>query len=636
MKAGTEPHRHSGLPALHASFLHRIIFALVTVLACANSWGQPIVTRIDPPNWWGGMHLDTVRLLLYGRQLDGIRVVSTSGGIRVLRVIPAASPGHAFVDIRVLPQAAGSSHRLLVLRGRDTAVVAYPVLRRVAAGGRYGGFSPADVLYLIMPDRFADGDTANGTVPGMTDTLQRTQPFGRHGGDIQGIIDHLEYLAGLGVTALWINPLVENNMPAYSYHGYSATDLYRVDPRFGTNALYGRLVLEAHKRNLKIIMDHVSNHIGSSHPWMRDLPTLTWINGSMSSHQMTHHVKVSLIDPHADSSTQENLVQGWFSGDMPDLNQKDASLAAYIIENTIWWIESSGIDGIREDTYPYADPRFMEQWCGAILREYPRFSIVGEVWTGEPVFLAPFQRGSRPAPGVHGALPSVTDYGLFDAMTKVFGGKESIYGVYECLAKDGLYPDPGSLMTFLDNHDVRRILAVTAGDTARTRLALTLLLTTRGIPQLFYGTELAIRGGDDHGTIRADMPGGFPGDSRNAFTREGRTEGENAMFEFIKGLLTVRSHHPALQGGTLIQYPPVDEVYVYFREAPGDTVMVVLNNGTQENELNLRQYDNRLHQAGRLYDLRSGEAVRLDEKRTISVPAHTGVVLGTGARSSGR
>ncbi len=614
----------------------RAITTGVCMLMAAAGAAQPVVSKVEPPNWWGGMRMDTVRLLMYGRELDGIRVVSRSASVKVLRVLPAASAAHAFVDIHVLPRAAGSSHTLVVMRGRDSTVVRYPVLRRQSGAGRHQGFSPADVIYLITPDRFADGDPSNDTVAGMPDKVQRGLPTGRHGGDIQGIIDHLDYLAELGVTALWINPLVENNMPAVSYHGYSATDLYRIDPRFGTNELYGRLVREAHARGLKIILDHVSNHIGVAHPWMEDLPTATWINGSVASHRLTKHYKMSLVDPHADSATQETQVRGWFVDFMPDLNQQDPSLAKYIIENTIWWVESTGLDGIREDTYPYADQPFMQRWCNALLHEYPRLSIVGEVWTGEPPFIAPFQRGSRLAPTLQGALPSVTDFALFDAMMPAFGGKGSMMRVYECLAKDALYPDPGSLLIFLDNHDVKRILEVTGGDTARTKLALTLLLTMRGIPQLFYGDELAMRGGTEDGTIRADVPGGFPGDQRNAFTSAGRTPGEEEMYEYVRSLLKMRKAHPALQGGSLVHYPPTEEVYIYFRKAPGDTVMVIVNNGAKERQVDLRAYLEHLHSLGPMDDLRTGSAVSLQDGRMVTIPGKSGLVLGKEGGRAGR
>ncbi len=586
---------------------------------------KPIVVRVDPPNWWAGMKLDSVRLLVYGDHLDGLIATASGKGVVVGRTLPGASPHHAFIDLRIRPSAEPQTARLVLKRGHDTCRVGFPILPRDHSPHRFQGFSPDDILYLITPDRFSNGDTTNDAVPEMSEGVHRDRPFGRHGGDIRGIIDHLDYIAGLGVTALWINPLIENNNPSQSYHGYAATDLYRIDPRFGTNALYRQLVEAAHARGMKIILDHVANHISINHPWMKDLPTSTWINGSIASHDYSHHAKTALVDPHFDSSTVRNLLDGWFTNEMPDLNQEDPSLAAYLIQNTIWWIESTGLDGIREDTYPYVAPDFWPRWVGAVLNEYPHFNIFGEVWIGEPAFLAPYQKGSTLSHRLHAVLPAITDFALFDEMNHVFGGRQNINRIYECLCKDYLYPNPNNLVTFVDNHDVKRVLAVMNGDTARVRLALTLLLTTRGIPALYYGTEIGIWGGDNDGLVRADFPGGFPGDRTDCFTDAGRTPAQRVLYNDVKQLISIRKSHPSLSGGRLLQFPPSDDVYCFIRQSGDERVLVVINAGEQDRTIDLSKVMSTTHPPLITQDLVAGQT--LSPSSTVRVGPTTARVL---------
>lgn len=603
-----------------------LFLAAACALALSSAYAQkPAVTRIDPPNWWTGMKLDSLRLLLYGDNLTGAAASSSSRGIAVRRTLPGASTHHLFVDIAIAPSARPQTATLVLRRGKDTTHVDFPLLARDMSEHRFQGFGTADVIYLITPDRFADGDTTNDSVPGMLESAHRDEPFGRHGGDIQGIINHLDYLVDLGVTTLWINPLVENNNPAQSYHGYAATDFYRIDPRFGSNALYRELVRTAHARGLKVILDHVANHISINHPWMKDLPTRTWINGSIAHHDYARHVKSALIDPHFDSATVRNLLEGWFTGDMPDLNQRDPSLAAYIIQNTIWWIESTGLDGIREDTYPYVEPTFWPKWCGAILHEYPRINIFGEVWIGDPDFIAPFQKGSTLAPRVHPAVPGVTDFALYDQINRVFGNGESTALLFQCLSKDYLYTNRRDLVTFVDNHDVKRVLAVMNGDTAKVRLALTFLLTTRGIPEIYYGTEIGIYGGNNDGTVRADFPGGFPNDIIDCFTRSGRTDAQEALYRFVQRLITLRKTVPAIARGTLEQFPPVDNVYCYVRRYGQETVLVVLNPDSKEKTVDLSVIMGTAHPPRIRRDMMEGKEI--PPTTTIQVSPESGRIL---------
>ncbi|MEW6510827.1 MAG: alpha-amylase family glycosyl hydrolase [Bacteroidota bacterium] len=577
--------------------------------------------KVEPPNWWSGMVMKQVQLMIHGTHLTGLGAYSESPQIRVVRIYRTPDPSYAFVDIEIAEDALEGYHRITLTGAHDSVSFAYPILHRRASGTGQRGFDAGDVIYLITPDRFANGDTTNDTVSGMTEARNRHSPLGRHGGDLKGIIDHLDYLSDLGVSALWINPLVENNMPAASYHGYAATDLYTIDPRFGTNALYEELVREAHRRGLKVIMDHVSNHVGIAHPWMKDLPSADWLNGSASSHLRVSHDLPVLTDVHMDSTEGAAVVSGWFSDNMPDLNQRNSFVARYLTQNTIWWIESTGIDGIREDTYPYADQRFLAEWARAIFAEYPAFSIVGEVWIGDPAFVAPYQKGSPLAVGGGTNLPSVTDFPLFDAFTEVFGNRGSIRLIYDGLSKDHLYADPYALMTFVDNHDTRRIMYLTEGDSARALLALTLLLTTRGIPQIYYGTEIGLMGGRSHGAIRADFPGGFPGDTTDAFTVEGRVS--NSMFTSLRRILHLRKQRPSLAYGRLVHFPPVDEAYVYLRALDDEQTMIIVNNKNQPQRINLAPYRHGLAGATRLRDLITGGVVDIGNVEQIEIGGNT-------------
>jgi glycosidase len=602
--------------------------ALVLALWSATGPSQTMnVVKVEPPNWWNGMAMKQVQLMVYGDNLAGITARSQSPQIKVLRVYRTPNPSYAFIDIEIAPDAFEGFHRLMLNKGGDSVVLNYPVLRRKNTAGRFRGFDQNDIIYLITPDRFANGDTTNDNVEGYPDRRDRNSGLGRHGGDLRGIVGRLDYVKDLGVTTLWINPLVENNMTWASYHGYAATDLYRIDPRFGDNAQYVDLVHEAHHRGLKVIMDHVSNHIGINHPWLKNLPSADWLNGSVGNHVRATHSKAELTDVHGDSSSRMSATLGWFADIMPDLNQRTSFVGRYLIQNTLWWIETTGIDGIREDTYPYADGRYLAEWARAIRAQYPFFNIVGEIWVGDPAFLSPYQEGSPINRGFDTRLPSVTDFALYDAFTGVFGNKGSIRLIYDCLTRDHLYRNPAALMTFVDNHDVRRILHQAGGDAARVRLALTILLTTRGIPQLYYGTEIGMMGGKDHGSIRGDFPGGFPGDSTNAFAPDGRSPREEEMFSFTKSLLRLRKERPSLRSGRLIHFSPVNEAYVYFRILPGEKSMIIANNREESQKVGLAPFRLQLAGAATLRNLETGVITPLESTTEIDVGGNEAVIL---------
>jgi glycosidase len=578
---------------------------LVLLLCSGTAVAQPAhIERIDPPFWWTGMRQDTLELLITGGPFREAAVTATSAGIRVLS--SEAGGACIFVTLLVLPAAAPGEHSFSLSTTAGALSFSYVLHARDTTAGRHRGFGPEDVLYLITPDRFANGDPANDSAVGMRERPNRADPYGRHGGDIQGIIDHLPYLKDLGVTALWLNPLIENDNPLSSYHGYAATDLFRIDRRYGSNELYCTLVREAHRIGLKVILDHVSNHVSIHHPWVADPPMADWLNGSPSVHLPAFHDLTRLHDPHASADERRNVITGWFSRAMPDLNQQNPRLSRLLIQNTIWWLELTGLDGIREDTYPYCDQNYLNDWCRAILAEYPRLNIVGEVWMNEPPSTASFQRGNRLAPWRHSELPTVTDFPLYEALKKTFVRKEGIHALADCFSMDFCYAAPESLLTFADNHDVPRLAFMTGADLRRRAMVLTILLTIRGIPQIYYGTELALQGGSDHGTIRADMPGGFPGDPRNAFSEKGRTPQERDWHAFVRDLLHLRQQSPALQRGKFVQFAPAGEVYIYFRILEGSTIMVAINNNEMEKAVSCTRFREFLPAGTKLRQLTGG------------------------------
>ena len=602
----------------------RTTLLLLLSLIIHLSFGQnPIVHKVEPPNWWTGMKLNKIQLMVYGENLKSVR--ATSSSLKILHTHSPANTAYAFVDVGIPKGLKPGNYNVNLGTANGSTSFSFPVLKRRSAMNEQQGFDQSDVIYLITPDRFANGDTTNDNIPGMSDSLKPAEPYGRHGGDLQGIIGKLDYLRDLGITALWLNPVVENNTSAASYHGYAVTDLYKIDARFGSNELYSTLVREAHKRQLKIIMDHVNNHISINHPWIKNPPTSDWLNGTVENHQKVFHSKFELDDVHSDSLTKRKATDGWFTDYMPDLNQSNSFVARYLIQNSIWWIEYAGIDGIREDTYPYIEPAFRGRWCREIMNEYPRFNIVGEVWIQDPVYLAPYQRGNKLSGNRE--LPSITDFGLFDAFMKAFADSGKIENVFNCLTKDFLFPDPNNLVTFLDNHDIRRIMYHVNGDVARFKLALVTLMTTRGIPQILYGTEIGMKGGPDHGRLRADFPGGFPADKRDAFTEEGRTEQENDIFNFTKQLFHTRKRYKPLQIGKLVHFKPSNEVYVYFRILKNERLMVVINHNKEKQRINLLSFEHQLPYVVRLRDVMTGKEFDLSQKKEVELDGMTGGIF---------
>jgi len=582
-----------------------LIFFLYTI-GFAQSFK---VNKVEPPNWWEGMKTDKIQLMVYGENLENVEVKSFE--LNITNVHKVKNNSYLFVDVD-LTNIKDGNYQIVFSNSDDEIDVTYPIFKRENSSDKHQGFSNEDVLYLIMPDRFANGDTSNDEVDEYEDSMQNQFTQARHGGDIQGVIDHLDYLKDLGITTIWLTPLVENNT-FRSYHGYAATDFYKIDPRLGNIELYKTLINKAHKKDLKIIMDHVSNHISIDHPWMKNLPTPDWINGTVKEHLSAEHHKMVYTDPYADSSTLEHVYKGWFVDYMPDLNQANQFLGNYIIQNTIWWIETSGVDGIREDTYPYCSQEFMSRWAKAVMDEYPNFNIVGEVWTGEPAFLSTYQSENK-LRKFDTNLPAVTDFGMRDALGDFLEGNKGIDDFYNLLAKDYLYPNSNNLVTFIDNHDIGRAMFQADTNIAKFKIAFHILLTTRGIPQILYGTEIGMIENNDHGTLRKDFPGGFSEDGRNAFVQQGRSNYENDIFNFFREMLALRKKHQALSNGEMIHFPVHDNVYIYFKKYNGELVINIINTNEHAVEINLNNYSHIIKNRKTLTDLFSSEHFGTQDK----------------------
>ncbi|MBW6499433.1 MAG: glycoside hydrolase family 13 protein [Bacteroidales bacterium] len=568
---------------------------LLALMLPVFAFAQPAPERVEPPFWWAGMYHSELQVMVYGKDIGLTRLELDHPGVVVKEVVAVESPNYLFVYLD-LSEAQPGTIRMNFRSGRRVLFSYDFELRQREEGSRYRqGFDASDAMYLLMPDRFANGDLTNDDMPGMLEKADRSNPDGRHGGDIQGIINHLDYISDLGFTALWINPLLENNQPRYSYHGYATTDYYKIDPRFGTNEDFRRLVQEAEGKGLKIIKDMIFNHSGHYHWWMKDLPTSDWLNQWPEFTRTTYRM-TTLVDPYAAYSDSKRMVDGWFDTNMPDLNQRNRLLATYLIQNSVWWIEFAALKGIRMDTQPYSDKYFMSYWGRYVLDEYPNFNIVGEAWMGIPAMISYFQGGKMNHDGYDSNIPSVFDFSLYDEIGRAFqedhGWASGMMRLYNSLAMDFLYPNPYNLVIFGDNHDTDRFFTRVGEDLSNQKMALTFLLTTRGIPQIYSGTELlkAAYEHDGHGPMRSNFPGGWPGDPVNAFTREGRSPQQNEIFDHIRSLLHYRKDNPVLHYGWLKHFVPENNVYVYFRFNDNQRIMVLMNNNPEPVQLELSKY----------------------------------------------
>ena len=613
--------------------LFLLFMALFSLLAWpAKSAQTQTIRKVAPTFWWVGMENPELQILLYGDRIAQAEVSLTSPDVMLKDVVRQANPNYLLLYVD-LSEAAPQTFDIVLKQGKKTTTVPYELKQRTRRGEDVKGFTAQDVLYLIMPDRFANGNPDNDVVEGMLeDKVDRTEQYARHGGDLKGIADHLDYIADLGVTAIWLNPTQENDMPGGSYHGYAITDYYQVDRRFGTNEEFKTLVDQAHDKGLKVVMDMIFNHCGSENYLFKDRPSDDWFNFK-SQYVQTSYKTASVQDIHASEYERRLATDGWFTLSMPDLNQRNRHVARYLIQSSIWWIEYAGINGIRQDTHPYADFDFMAQWCKDVLTEYPYFNIVGETWVNSNVLVSFWQKDSKLAAPRNSNLPTVMDFPLQGLMTRSFDEETTDYGgglfnLYDYLTQDLVYADPMNLLVFLDNHDTSRFY-VKAEDTKnlnRYKQALLFLLTTRGIPQLYYGTEIVMAGNkaDGDGMLRCDFPGGWAGDKTDCFTREGRTDLQNEAFDYAKKLLNWRKNNDIIGKGTLKHYSIAKGCYVYERSYEGKSVVVIMNGTGQPAELDLTPYRESLPKA-QATDVLTGKQVQLEG--TLKLGARESLLL---------
>ena len=583
---------------------------------------QMKIDRVEPPSWWTGMHTP-LQIMFYGADLQNAEVRCLDKDLTVTAVHQAESKNYLFVDVLVAPNARPGIYTFEFTLGNEKITQNYVMNARRYGSAQRKGFGPEDMVYLIMPDRFANGDLANDSFKDATEKANPSAPYGRHGGDIQGIINHLDYLAELGVTAIWSTPLLFDNEPVASYHGYACADYYRIDPRFGTNELYREWVEKAGMHGIKIIMDMVPNHCGMAHWWMKDLPFSTWVNQfeeyTPSNYQITSH-----FDPHASSFDKELCVRGWFDRSMPDMNMANPYVLKYFTQMAVWWIEYANLSGLRVDTYPYSDQEAMATWTKNILDEYPLLNIVGEAWYASPAMIAYWED----------PLPSVMDFPLQESMINSFvkdsmpGWNEGLLQIYSCLSLDFVYARPNNLLIFADNHDTNRMAWLLKGKKDKQKMALALLATMRGTPQIYYGSEVMLYNKKEqgHGEERLDMPGGWPSDTRSVFTEVGRTKTENEVFEYTKKLFTWRKRAKVIHEGKLMHFAPVDNnFWVYFRYTDNELVMVIMNNCRVKKTIDWPRFSEITAGYSHGIDVVTGKRVQVGEE--LIIPPQQAAVL---------
>ncbi len=611
-----------------------LLFAILAICCLSLSANaKPVIDHLEPMNWWVGMKNPNLQLMVHGKDISSLTPEINYEGVSLNRITKVKSPNYLFLDLTIAPQTKAGTFTIKFKKGKKVVLShQYALLDRAENSANRQGFNNADVIYLITPDRFANGNPDNDTVKGYKDGLDRANTNGRHGGDIQGMMDHLDYIKDMGFTAIWPQPLVENAQDQTSYHGYSITDFYHIDPRFGSNEQYKALSAEVHKKGMKLVMDMVFNHCGSGHWWMKDLPTNDWLNYQQEGFHRCNHMRTTSQDPHASKFDRQEMVGGWFDTTMPDLNQKNPLMARYLIQNSIWWIEYANLSGIRMDTYPYPDSNFMAEWTKEVMNEYPHFNIVGEEWSVNPAIVSYWQKDKVNANGYTSYLPSLMDFPMQDAVVRALNEKQKDkwsdmwLPLYEMLSNDFLYPHPDQLTIFPDNHDMSRFFSQVHEDYNLFKLGITYFLTTRGIPQIYYGTEILKTAVDDHGKIRSDFPGGWAGDKINGFTGEGLTAQQKDAQAFMKKILNWRQSAEAVHHGKMIHFAPYQGVYVYFRMLNDKMVMVVLNKNAEQTEVDLSRFAEVLGSAPRSgKELFSGQTVDLSQK--LTVPAMAPMVI---------
>jgi glycosidase len=586
----------------------------------ATGSGAPVVRKIEPPNWWAN-YTPELTLLLTGENLHGAQVESSTKGLTTLSADASSNGHYLFVHLQLNSDLLPGTATLRLITSTGATTIQLQLLARADSHGRFEGISRDDVIYLIMPDRFADGDPSNDRPAGSTATYDRSSPMAYHGGDLRGIREHLGYLHDLGITSLWLTPVWKNTDS--DYHGYHVVDFYALDDHMGSMQEYQALVADAHKLGMKVLIDYVVNHTGPHHPWANDPPTPAWFHGTPAHHLEPAYTFSGLVDPHASPREYLNTLEGWFAGKLPDLNPDDPALASYLAQNAMWWTESAQLDGYRLDTFPYSSRLFWSGWHERLRQVYPRVNGIGEVADGDPAITSFFEGGRKQFDGIDSGLATVFDFPLGAALRDVVNKGASMQKIVDVLQHDELYPHPEMLVTFIGNHDNPRFVSEEGSTPAKLKAALSLLLTLRGIPQIYSGDEIAMSGGTDPDN-RRDFPGGFPGDPHNAFTAGGRTAEQQDVFAHVQSLLALRNHHPALRTGKQWHIGWDENYYAFLRELPEEKLLVVYNNSANTRELDIPVANTPLESVHQLDTIFGTVPAKLvDGKVQLSLPART-------------
>lgn len=612
--------------------LKNSLLALLFLCIASTAFAQiPALERIEPANWWVGMKNSKLQLIVHGNQIAARNVTINYPGVTLLKTNKVENANYLFLDLEISPATQPGTFPIrFEKKGAKALVFAYELKARNLKQVKAQGVNTKDLVYLIMPDRFANGDKTNDIVKGMTETtLNRDSMYHRHGGDIQGIINNLDYLQDLGVTALWINPLLTNDQPKTSYHGYANTENYRIDPRYGSNELYKKLIDELHKRGMKMVKDLVHNHVGSRHWTVLDLPSKDWLNQWPNFTRTTYREQTH-FDPYASAADKNQMVKGWFDFHMPDPNQQNPYVRNYITQSHIWWVEYAGVDAFRLDTYAYNDLDYMAEWAKAIKAEYPNLNSFGETWVQGVPSQTYFTEGNVVNQGFDSGLDGVTDFqalwAVNEALNGKFGWTDGVVRLYNTLAYDYQYKDATKNVVFLDNHDLNRFYSVVNEDFSKYKSGIAWLLTTRGIPQFYYGNEILMTGTTTpDGKVRLDFKGGWPEDKTNKFTAAGRTEKENEAFNYVRKLATYRKNNEVLQTGKMMQFVPQDGVYVYFRYNADKTVMMLMNGEEKEVTLSTARFEERTKGFKQAINVATDEL--LTDISQINIPAKTTLIL---------
>lgn len=627
-KISTRLFRHMSTFVTFGFFI-AIFSAVLTPAYAANATVK--IDHVEPPHWWVGMKNARLQIMLHGANITKFQPSIAQAGVRIDRVTRTTNPNYLFIDLQISPDTKAGMFPIVLQYGSQTQTIQYELKTREAGSAQRAGFSSADVVYNLMPDRFANGNPANDNAAGYTEQADRSKEGGRHGGDIQGIINHLDYIADMGFTAIWPTPLTETNQPSFSYHGYGATNTYKIDPRYGSNDDYKRLVKTARSKGICVLQDLVPNHIGSQHWWMKDLPADDWL-GYDNKPVITNHARTSSSDPYVNAADKKSFVSGWFDTTLPDVNQNNPLVATYQIQNAIWWIEEAGLCGLRVDTYTYSQRDFINEWTRRILDEYPKFNIVGEEWSDNAVVLAYWLRGKTQKDGFVSHLPSLMDFPLHGTLRTALLEKEAfntgMVKLFNALVNDQIYPDAGNLVLFDGNHDTPRIASALNEDPALVRMALAYVLTMKRVPQIYYGSEILLPSPKRHDAFdafRADFPGGWTGDKINAFTGAGLSNEQASLQSWLRTLLQWRKTQTAIHQGDLRHYVPEDGTYVYFRFNAKSKVMVVFNKSDQERTLKTERFREVLPANANGKDIFS--AKKIDLRNTLTVPARSVTVI---------